>query len=462
VTTEVDPGSFRDPSGFVFRRGGRLYRQVNRVFGSEFDRFMSSGLYDELAGADLLTPHEQVGLEHAATPQAHAVIAPERVPFVSYPYEWCFGQLQAAALLTLEAQDRALGKGFVLRDASAYNVQFRGSRPLLIDTLSFEPYEPGRPWQAYGQFCEQFLAPLALMSRVDVRCAELLRSRLEGIPLELASRLLPRRTFLSPSLLLHVHLHARAQRRYAGSSVAKTTGGRSVSESTLRGLVTGLRSAVEGLDYEAGGTTWADYADDNSYSDAAADGKRRIVGDFLAEAAPRLVWDLGANTGRYTQLAREQGAYVVAFDLDPAAVERHWRSRFAAEDTSVLPLVTDLANPSPAQGWAHRERQSLAERGPADVVLALALLHHLALSRNLPLASIAAFFARLAPVAVVEFVPKEDSQVQRLLQNRPDIFPDYTAAGFEQSFGSQYHIVTARPVPDSTRVVYLLRRRDSA
>lgn len=450
-------GSFRDPSGFVFTRDGTLYRQVNQPFKASFDAFIASGLYDELADDGLLVPHRNAPLGVAATGEACAVLEPERVPFISYPYEWSFGQLRDAALLTLTLQERALGRDFALRDASAYNVQFRDGRPLFIDTLSFEPREEGSPWVAYRQFCEHFLVPLLLMSRRDIRCGMLLRSCLDGVPLELGSRLLPRKSWLSPSVLFHVHLHAKAQAHYADTAaVAKNGRRRAMKRDAALALVGGLRSCIEGLRWVPSGTEWADYVDDNSYSDAAARSKREIVSRALTPLKPGMVWDLGANTGEYSRTAREVASHVVAFDIDPAAVERNYRRVRSAGETAILPLLLDLANPSPAQGWAHAERLSLEQRGPADAVLALALIHHLAIGRNLPLERIASFLSRLGRAVVIEFVPKEDVQVQRLLRHRADVFPGYSVEGFEQAFRQYFRIDSVQPVAESARTVYLM------
>ena len=322
--------SYRDPSGFVYTRDGALYRQVNRVFQERYQAFLDSGLYAELVEGRLLVPHREVSLDLAASQDAVAVLEPERVDFISYPYEWSFGQLRDAALLTLELQERALARGLTLRDASAYNVQFVDGRPLFIDTLSFEPREPGTPWVGYRQFCEHFLVPLALMSRVDVRLSALLRSSLEGIPLDLGSRLLSRGTWLRPGLLFHVHLHALAQRRYAdrGSGTVEGAGPgaasrRGVSPTAAAGLARSLRGAIESLDWTPAGTEWADYTQDNNYSTAAAGSKREAVLEFLRGLDARTAWDLGANTGEYSRAARELVPNVIAFDLDPAAAERN-------------------------------------------------------------------------------------------------------------------------------------------
>jgi SAM-dependent methyltransferase len=456
VAWQAVEGSFRDPSGFVYTRDGILYRQINTGFRDRFEAFLASGLYDELVRDRLLVAHERVGLDHSATQDAYAVIRPERVGFVSYPYEWSFGQLQEAACLTLEIQERALARGFSLRDSSAYNIQFQNGRPILIDTLSLEPIEEGKPWDAYKQFCEHFLLPLVLMSTVDVRCGTLLRSYIDGIPLDLGSRLLPRRTWLSPSYLLHLHLHAWAQERYAGSSVSMAAKGRRISRKSLLTLVGNLGAAVRRLNWHAAGTEWADYTTDNSYSDMAARSKRDLVLGFLSGVRPSTVWDLGANTGEYSRAAAELARLVVSFDLDPAAVERNYRRVRDQGETRILPLLIDLTNPSPAQGWAGRERLSLEQRGPADAVLALALIHHLAIGHNLPLERVADYLARLGKLLVIEFVPKTDPQVGRLLLSRPDIFPAYSKEGFEKAFSAHFRIERAAQIDESERWLYCM------
>ena len=451
--------SFRDPSGFVFTRSGVLYRQVNRVFQDEFEAVTASGLYDELARQGLLIPHQTASLELAATDDAVAVLQPEPVRFISYPYEWCFGQLRDAALLTLEIQERALVRGITLRDASAYNIQFHGGRPVFIDTLSFEPRKEGAPWAAYRQFCEHFVVPLALMSRVDIQLGSLLRPHLEGIPLELGSRLLGARAWRSVGLLFHLRLHAAAQRRYRDRVPTATTS-RAVTAQTVIGLVRSLRNVIEGLSWHPGGTQWADYTSDNNYSTEASTSKRELVTGMVRGRGVRTVWDLGANTGEYSRAARAEAEQVVAFDIDPAAVERNYRRVRAEDERGILPLRMDLTNPSPALGWAHRERLSLEQRGPADALLALALVHHLAIGHNLPLDRIAAYLARLGRTLVIEFVPKSDSQVQRMLRSRPDIFPCYTREGFEASFKTSFRIDDVRPVAGSERFLYLMTAAD--
>lgn len=451
------PASFRDPSGFLFTQDGKLYRQVNHVYREEYDRLLGSGLYQDLVEGGLLVPHVEVDAPLPAG--AYRVLEPERVPFISYPYEWSFGQLQDAALATLRIQQKALDRGMSLKDASAYNIQFHAGRPVLIDTLSFETYQEGRPWVAYRQFCQHFLAPLALMSHTDVRLGQLLRIHIDGVPLSLASRLLPFSTRLRFPLLSHIHLHAGSERRLAARPV--DTGRYRVGRTAFRALIENLEAAVRGLKWQPKGTPWADYYGETNYSDEGLEHKAQLVAEFLAavEPAPGLVWDLGANTGRFSRLPAGRGALTISFDNDPACVERNYRQCIRDGEARILPLLVDLTNPPSGHGWAHEERMSLAERGPADLALALALVHHLAIGNNLPLGHIAAFLARIARWLIVEFVPKSDSQVQRLLASREDIFVDYTQKAFEAEFGRHFLVERSAGIQDSERTLYLMRRR---
>ena len=451
--------SFRDPSGFLFTWQGSLYRQVNRAYSRNYDRLMDSGLYGKLVKAGLLIPHTEVAIDPPEPELAFKVIQPEPVPFISYPYEWSFGQLKDAALATLSIQKRALKAGLTLKDASAYNIQFYQAKPTLIDSLSFEIYQEGEPWVAYRQFCQHFLAPLALMAYRDVRLNQLLRVFLDGVPLDLASALLPVRTRYRLGLGTHLHLHARAQRRFAEVSLVEARGGRKMSQTALLGLIESLQSTVRSLQWKPTGTEWAGYYQDNNYTDGAFEHKQNLIREWLETIQPKTVWDLGANVGLFSREAASLGIYTLAFDIDPAAVERNYQQVKTEKQANLLPLVLDLTNPSPAVGWHNRERQSLLERGPAEAVLALALIHHLAIANNVPLDRLAQFFVDLGGWLIVEWIPKDDSQVQKLLRSRQDIFPGYTREAFEQSFGQFYEIQKVSAIRDSDRSVYLMKRK---
>ena len=453
--------SFRDPSGFVFEREGVLYRQVNRSYAADYDRLMSSGLYDALVERGLLVAHDEVSIAPTDRGDPYRIIRPRRVPFISYPYEWCFGELKDAALATLEIQQIALDFGMTLKDASAYNIQIDQGRPVFIDTLSFEAYREGAPWVAYRQFCQHFLAPLALIVYRDVGFGQLARVELDGVPLPLARSLLPARAWWRIQLFLHIWLHAGFQRRFEGvaSEGATAPKQRPLSRKNLDNLLAGLRSACASLDWKPQGTEWADYYEGDSYTDEGEEDKAAVVGSHLDRVGPAEVWDLGANTGRFSRISSERGIYTVSFDVDPACVERNYRQARKSKETRLLPLVMDLVNPSPALGWAHEERFSLAERNSADLVMALALIHHIAISNNVPLTRISSYFARLAQHLIIEFVPKSDPKVKILLATREDIFPDYTQEGFEEAFSNAFEILDAHPVKGSERTIYLMRRR---
>ena len=460
---ENHSASYRDPSGFLFTHEGVLYRQVNQSYQTDYDLLMKSGLYDRLVKSKKLIPHTEVDVSPSRPELAHKIIQPIRVGFISYPYEWCFSELQDAALLTLSIQKTALEQGMSLKDASAYNIQFYSGRPILIDTLSFETYQEGSPWIAYRQFCQHFLAPLALMAYQDVRLSQLMRVYIDGIPLDLASELLPARSRLNLGLTAHIHLHASAQKKYSDipEQALTQSKGRSMSKMSLVGLIDSLHSTVSGLKWEPKGTEWGDYYDSTNYTRAAFDRKMEIVKMFLDKAQPGQVWDLGANTGVFSRLAADKGILTISSDIDPAAVEKNYQETRQKKETNLLPLVLDLTNPSPAIGWKNAERDSFIERGPVDAVMALALVHHLAISNNVPLPDLAEFFAQLGRWLIIEFIPKEDSQVQRLLATREDIFPQYTQAGFEAAFQPYFELRECLPMEGSHRVMYLMERRPS-
>jgi ribosomal protein L11 methylase PrmA len=459
VTAAPDRGSFRDPSGFVFTRSGRLLRQVNRSFGARWDDLVESGVLVDLQRRRLLIAHEPGDSADAMTTEAHAVIVPQELPFISYPYEWSFGELKDAALLTLEVQGLASNAGFTLRDASAYNVQFLDGRPVLIDTLSFERATAGAPWGAYRQFCEHFLAPLALMAHRDIRLGQMLRRFVDGIPLDLAATLLPARTKLDVGLAGHVHAHASALKRAAGKA-ERSTPAKGMGALRQSALLDSLRRTIEHLSWHPRGTDWAEYAEHTSYDATATTAKDDLVRRFLESAGGNVVWDLGANTGRFSAIAASLGRQVIAWDGDPAATELHYRAVKEAGATQVLPLLVDLANPSPGLGFAGAERRSFVDRANADVLLALALVHHLAIGRNLPLSMITEFFASLAPQLIVEYVPGSDPMVLRMLATRVDVRPYPKVDEFRRTFETRFRLVEDQQIEGSERRLLRFVRRE--
>jgi hypothetical protein len=298
------------------------------------------------------------------------------------------------------------------------------------------------------------------MALTDIRLSQLMRIYIDGIPLDLASKLLPGSSRLNFGLASHIHLHAQAQKRYADKGISTSqTNGRGVSKMGLLGMIDSLEGVVGGLKWQPSGTEWGDYYDSTNYSRAAFDDKALAVKEFTAKVQPKKVWDLGANTGVFSQIAADQGALALAFDIDPAAVEKSYQDLRKRKETRLLPLVMDLTNPSPSIGWQNAERDSLSGRGPVDLVYALALVHHLAISNNVPFAMIAEYLSQLGKWLVVEFVPKDDSQVQRLLASREDIFDHYNAEEFVGALSAYFDLRETRPVKESKRTLYLLENK---
>ena len=465
MTVNRLPSSFRDPCGFVFKNDGIIYRQINQQYAEDYDRLMQSGLYQYLVKSRQLVEHEEVEAGEIRIDRdqaAYKYIRPTNIPYISYSYEWCFSQLKDAALTTLKIQRAALKHGMTLKDASAFNIQFVGSQPVLIDTLSFETYLDGSPWAAYKQFCQHFLGPLVLMAKCDVRLRSLLQSHIDGIPLDLTSRLLPARSLLNFGIASHIHLHAASQKRHSAgeaNSLEKVERSK-LSLDKLNALIESLARTVEKCEPPEDKTEWGDYYDETNYSDSGMTEKENLVKELVDKFIPpdSIVNDFGANTGRFSHIAATDGRYVIAHDIDDAAVDRHYLGNRANRVENVLPLVLDLSNPTPALGWNLDERDSLISRTEGANSMALALVHHLAISNNLSLDSIARFFSRISEKLIIEFVPKEDSQVERLLSTRTDIFPEYTNEGFKSAFEQYFQLLDERPIDGTCRTIYAFAR----
>lgn len=442
-----EPGSFRDPSGKVYRRGNGIFRTVTTRAAADYEFVRDSGLFDRLSSKGLVLSTTEVSpdvLGPVAAASRYLLQHP-LIRFLSYPYEWSFPALKAAALLHLDVQLEALEAGISLSDATAYNVQFNGPRPVFIDHLSFRRYRDGEIWIGHRQFCEQFLNPLLLRAFLGVPHNAWFRGSQEGIPTAEMNRLLPLRRKLGWNVLSHVVLPTMLERSTRTAAAALATdklGTSQLPRSSYRALLQRLRDWIVRLEpADTGKTVWHDYAGNHSYQSDEVKAKAAFVGEMAAAVRPGILWDLGCNSGDYSKAALAAGAeYVVGFDFDHGALEAAF-ARAKAEGLAFLPLLMDAANPSPSQGWAERERQGLAARASADAVLALAFVHHLAIGRNVPLDRLIDWLVGLAPTGVVEFIPKSDPMVQRMLQLREDIFDDYTEGAFLSAIGERARIV---------------------
>jgi ribosomal protein L11 methylase PrmA len=456
----VEPGSFRDPGGRVFRAGESVFRAVLDAAADNFDRVNQSGILRRLADqgklvdfADVTEKAPALGLE-----KANVLLSHPRIPFISYPYEWSFSLHKAAALAHLDLHLELLEQGYTLSDATAYNIQFDGVRPVFIDHLSIRPYEDGEIWAAHRQFCMQFLNPLLMWSVLDLQPNHWFRGSLEGIAPEDLAKLMPLRKRFNWTILTHVVAQAAMQNR----SVKTTTGSARYRDARLpklsfEGMLRGLRSAIARLEVPSHRTVWGDYAGNTSYAAPEAEAKHAFVKEMVSAIAPGLLYDIGCNSGDYSKSALEAGAdKVIGFDFDHGALEIAYR-RAREENLDLLPLWLDAANPSPAQGWGQAERMGMTGRAKPDALLALAFVHHIAIGRNVPLDMVIDWLVSLAPTGVIEFPHKDDPMVQLLLSQRPDIFPDYHNEAFAVLLSQRGRIVkSANVLP--TRTLYWYER----
>ncbi len=442
AVARLEPGSFRDPGGRVFVADKRILRAVMPTAAPAFELAEDAGVLRRLSDAGRLVDYTAMALDTLPDVAAAHVLEHPRVPFISYPYEWSFGLHKAAALFHLDLQLDLLKDGFTLSDASAYNVQFDGTRPVFIDHLSIRPYREGEIWEGHRQFCMQFLNPLLMWSLLEVQPNHWFRGTLEGIAPEDLSKLLPLSKKFSWTVLTHVVAQAAMQNR----SVKQAKGSQEYRETRLpshayKGMLDGLRRAIAGLKSPSHATVWGDYAGRNSYQTEDMRAKAAFVAEMTAAVQPELLFDLGCNSGDYSKVALESGATrVVGFDFDHAALELAY-DRAKQENLAFLPLWLDAANPSPSQGWAQGERKGFADRAGADALVALAFIHHIAIGRNVPLDMATDWLVSLAPKGVIEFPHKGDPMVQTLLAQRADIFPDYDNDRFAALLGERARIV---------------------
>jgi ribosomal protein L11 methylase PrmA len=459
MTKQPEKSSFRDPAGFVFQKDGNIFRQINQAGKTDYKTFMQSGLYEKLIDEKLIVSHEVSQIECPEPNLGWKVIKPEKIDFISYPYEWCFSQLKDAALATLKIQKIALENNMSLKDASAYNIQFKNMAPIMIDSLSFETYTEGQPWVAYRQFCQHFLAPLALMSYTDIKLQQLLKVHIDGLPLNLTNKLLPFSSNFNLGIFMHIKLHAKSQNFYSDKTIETSKNKGHMSKTAIFGIVDSLQSCISGLQYKLENSQWGNYYSDTNYSDKASEHKEKLIKEFIEQIKPEKVSDFGANTGVYSRISTSEKIKTIAFDCDENAVEKNYRLSKENRDIFMLPLLMDLTNPSPAIGWENCERMSFIKRAKTEVIMALALVHHLAIANNLPLPRIADFFEQLCEKLIIEFVPRSDSQVKKLLATRKDIFQNYTKENFEEALTTHFKIIRAEAIKESDRILYLLERK---
>ena len=450
----ADPGSFRDPGSRIFTDGQRVLRAIYQRSSNDYTAARDTGVLNHFVEKGWMVGSREIDVEsHAAGVGADHLLEHPRLPFVSYPYEWPFALHKKAALLQLDLMLEALGRDFTLSDATAYNIQFLGSEPMFIDHLSLRPYIDGELWAGHRQFCMQFLNPIIMWSRLGLAPNNWFRGSLEGIAPEDLARLLGWRDNLSWTILSHVTAQGAAQRRATETDGANASKTARLSKTSFKAMLLGLRDFIAKQSVSSQKTVWDTYDTVNSYQSEEAAKKRRFVMRMVESCKPKLLYDLGCNTGDYSAAAIEAGAgYVVGFDFDHGALG-HAVKRSSDGKLPFLPLWIDATNPSPSQGWNEQERRGFSDRARGDAVIALAFIHHLAIARNVPLDSVIDWIMAVAPVGIIEFPPKSDPMVQRLLSRREDIFPNYSEEQFIAEIGKRGRISASEQLSPGGRLM---------
>jgi len=461
---EREPGSYRDRNGAVFYRGDRVFRYLSPRALENWRRLEQAPFFQRLRAEGRVVDTQTIdaraeGLELG---RWAGVVEHARIPFISYPYEWSFGMLKDAALLHLELMREALLADMILKDSSAYNMQWEGVRPVFIDIPSFEPLGSGEPWVGYRQFCELFLYPLMLQAYKGVDFRPWLRGRVDGVPAEDMRGLMSSRDLLRPGVLLHVAAQAALQKRYSGGGQKNVRGALAEAgfgKALIQRNVDKLSRLVGKLEPANTKTTWADYDRTHSYDQAELNKKIDFVRRAAATRHWRLAWDLGCNTGTFSRVAAEHSDYVVAMDGDWMAIEHLYRREKNGTSKNILPLVVNLADASPSQGWRNAERKAITERGKPELTLCLALVHHIVISANIPLADFISWLASLGTSVVIEFVGRDDEMVQTLLSNREDQYDDYHPEIFRELLAAHFDIQSEEPLKGGKRQIYFATAR---
>lgn len=449
------PASYRDPSGFVFLHEGKYYRQVNRCYTENYALLNESGLYDRLVKEKKLIPHIELDENFSRSGEWYCTLLPEQITFLSWPYEWCFGQLKDAALLTLNILKDAVQHGMVLKDATPFNIQFKNGRPVFIDTLSFEKYDCSQPWIAYRQFTETFIVPLLLCVYRSPEMLKLLQVYPDGIPLPLAAKWLPSRSRFNLNVFLHIFLQNKIAQKPNRKAVTRPA----FSQAKLLSIVNNLSSFISGMQLKNQKTTWNNYYDETVPDKEYVTEKLSVVSDWLKEFPVKTVLDAGTNTGLFANTAATYAETVIAIDSDTGCINSLYKYCKQSGNANILPLLIDICQPTPSTGWRNAERSSFLNRCKVDMVLALALIHHLVIARNIPLQQLAETLNILTEYLIIEFIPREDGKVQQMLLHRKDIFPYYTLKTFEDTFSPFFETLRKVKVGDTDRSLFLMKKK---
>jgi len=463
-TAQVEHGSFRDREARVFYLNDIVYRGISEKTLRDFRKLSSTKFYQNAINSGSIIATQEIpavkipsGLDSR---NWAGILAHEKISFISYPYEWCFGMLKDAALLHLKLLSDALEEDFILKDSSSFNIQWDGSKPVFIDIPSFQPLSSGEPWGGYKQFCQMFLFPLLLQAYKGVPFQTLLRGNIDGIEAKDFYNLMSFRDMFRAGVLKHGYLQTKLQNRYSSTKLDVRSELKDLGfhKELIRANLKSITSLITKLSLPDENTVWADYADNNSYNEITAKEKQDFVRTAVFERKRNIVWDLGCNTGTFSKIALENSSYVVAMDFDYGAIERLYQDLKSSNNSKILPLVMNLANPSPDHGWRGLERKSISNRSNPELILALALIHHAVISANIPLSEFVNWLSSFNADLVIEFVTKDDPMVKTLLANKEDNYDDYSLENFEAQLKLHFTIATKKHLASGTRYLYYCRK----
>lgn len=460
-----EPGSFKDPFGCVFYFNDRVYRTLVPEAYELFKIWFEDGTIDNyvksgyLMESNLVSEKDIEGLPAGVSTSGYLIEQP-KIQFLTYPYEWCFSQIKDAALKTLDMLEDCLKKDLILKDATAFNLGLYDGDIRLFDILSIERREKDQPWIAYRQFCQQFLFPLLLSSYKGIDTQFLMRGHFQDLTASHVAKYFSGTDVFKPGILKHVYLLSMMEKSYASKDIKvkeamKTT---HFPKEIILNNIKNLKKTISKLSYFIPKSEWSDYISECNYEDEDRRHKHAFIKNYLSKSKPKSVIDLGCNTGEYSYLASEVADIVVSADADALSIERLYSDMKDKKKTNIIPLVANLLNPTPALGWAGDERKSFFDRfGNMDGFFALALVHHICISGNVPVSKFISLLRRIGNSGVVEWVDKKDGQVKKLLRNREDVFGDYTKETFEAELQKQFKIVEVQETHSGNRKLYFVQ-----
>jgi ribosomal protein L11 methylase PrmA len=454
----LEPGSFRDRTARVFYHDGRIFRGLNETALKEWQALSATNFYRRLSATGAIVATEQRDLASlpATSERWAGVLEHERLPFVSYPYEWSFEMLRDAALLQLDLVLAGLDEGIGLKDASAYNLQWKGASPVFVDVASFYKRAEGEPWVGYRQFCQMFLYPLLVQAYRDVPFQPWMRGNIDGMDAEVCLNLLSARDYARGGVLAHVYLQAKAQKAYNATTrdVRKDLSKAGFDKRIIKANAERLRALVAGLQWKPKQTTWSDYLKCGHYEASDAEQKRAFVREAVHTRDWTLAWDIGCNVGVFSRIAADRAKYVVAMDADHLAIDKLYQALKSERVRQHPSPDRQRHRPVAEPGWRNLERKRLDERGRPDLVLALALIHHVVIGGNIPMAEFVEWLKGLGGDLVIEFVTRKDPMVVTLLRNKEDHYADYNEDVFERELGARFRIAKRQPLGSGTRIMY--------